>query len=92
MRICYDGQTQAQQQQQPVVRTPACTPAVVYCKSSGTYTAGGYAVNIRHEATLPGAALRLPCNAADGHTNNVSEGFPLLACLQALTQHEWAPW
>ena len=28
---------------------------VVTCKSSGTYTAGGYAVNIRHEATLPRA-------------------------------------
>lgn len=59
----------------------SCT--VVTCKSSGTYTAGGYAVNTRHEATLPGALMRLPCDAADGHTNNVSEGFPLLACLRA---------
>ena len=31
----------------------------------------------------PGALMRLPCDAADGHTNNVSEGFPLLACLRA---------
>jgi hypothetical protein len=88
VRICYDEYVDAEvQQRQPVERTPACAPAVVYCTSSGTYTADGCAVNIRHEATLPGAALRLPCNAADGHTNNVSEGFPLLSCLRALTHN-----
>ena len=64
-------------------RTPACAAAVV-----SSVLAGSRAVRILRadmqpisDTRQPCPALTLPCDAADGHTNNVSEGFPpLLAC------------
>jgi len=90
VRICYEEYVDAEvQQRQPVVRTPACAPAVVYCMSSGTYTVDGYAVNIRHEATLPGAALRLPCDHTPqtGIQTTCLKDSHFWLCLRALTHN-----